>query len=217
MFFISAAPLSFKFSRRLRSVGTAVRSTAANISGAGGASAFIVFLSFLSGAVCGVFFHGLIPEGIYSSDWMSSIFEVYISAGNPGFEAYYYAFTFHAAVFFLCFSLFGVFLIPATVFFSGFTAAFSVSSVVGLYASRGAMLAVSVFGAAAVFSIPGFLVLSVVSLSVSRRLFSAAVRGDAQRVFGAEYFLISAACFAFAALSALYRIYLLPGIVSNLL
>ena len=123
----------------------------------------------------------------------------------------------HAAVFFLCFSMFGVFLIPATVFFRGFTAAFSVTSVVGLYASHGALLAASVFGVSAVFSIPGFLILSVASLGVSRRLFASVARGEAGRVFGAEYFMITAACFAVSVIPALYRIYLLPGIVSNLL
>ncbi len=217
MFFISAAPLNIGFSRRLRSVGTAVRSTAANISGVGGGSAFIVFTVFLAGAVCGVMFQGLIPEDICSSDLLSSILEVYISADNTGFQAFFYAVMFHAAVFFLCFSMFGVFLIPATVFFRGFTAAFSVTSVVGLYASHGALLAASVFGVSAVFSIPGFLILSVVSLGVSRRLFTSVARGEASRVFGAEYFMITAACFAVSVIPALYRIYLLPGIVSNLL
>ena len=131
----------------------------------------VIGLSLLLGCVAGVVTASFVEDiGRYFSpaDELLSGFS-FVSVLNRFLSLY----KFHFMAAFLGFTLFGVFLLPVFAVLRGFFISFSVAAVCGAYSF---WPAVALFGLSAIYSLPSFLIMSVVSMEMAGRLFSATTK-----------------------------------------
>jgi stage II sporulation protein M len=175
---------------------------------------------FLCGCIAGTVTAGYVSDGTKLNSYFSSFlsfFSTGASAKSDLFSAVVDAFKYNILAIALGFSLIGVFFIPVLAALRGFFLCFSVSTIVRLLGSKGIGLALAVFGANTLITIPCFFILSVYAFTASLYIFRLAVSKTpkaAPSPISSRFFVHCGICLSVLMFSALIDCYVTPRLIS---
>jgi len=171
---------------------------------------------FICGGIIGITAAGF-TGGAGISDYLTEF--LVLTGGTPVrlsgfFSTLFNDSIYHLAVIFLGFSAFGVFLVPALAAVRGFFLCFSISAIVRHFGGDGVLLALAIFGAGALMSVPCLFVLSVQSFSSSLYVLkSVTAKGGTTQPYRGGYFRRVAICAAVLMISALIDTLFIPRLI----
>ena len=174
---------------------------------------------FLCGSVIGTFSAGIVGDGTKLNDLLTNYISFYLDGGTlkPDLmTAVFDAYKYHLSALFLGLSLTGVALIPALSALRGFMLSYSISAIVRLLGSKGAWLALSVFGIRTVMTIPCFFILCVYAYSTSTHIFRQSLSKNVKLTaspFNSRTVIATGICLVILLISALIDTYLTPYLI----
>ncbi|SHH49417.1 Stage II sporulation protein M [Sporobacter termitidis DSM 10068] len=175
---------------------------------------------FLCGCIAGTVTAGFVNDGTRLNNYFSSFMSFFLTGNSVKrdfFSAVIDTFKYNLLAIALGFSVIGVFFLPVLSAFRGFFLSFSAAMVVRVLGGKGVALALAIFGANTLITIPCFFVLSVDAFSASLAFFRIAVfksQKAGASPFNSRFFARCGICLAVLLAAALIDLYVTPHLIS---
>jgi stage II sporulation protein M len=177
-------------------------------------------VTFLVGSIAGAAAAGFVNEGTKLGDYFSAFLSLFLTGANTRpdfFTAVIDVYKYNLITIALGLSLLGIFFIPALSAIRGFFLSFSISTIVRVVGGKGAALALAIFGANTLITVPCFFVLSVYAFTASSYILRLSVSKNpkpAVSPFNSRFFVHCGICLAVLIVSALIECYVTPRLIS---